>query len=59
MTEKESMDNVTETYQPAADKTPLDPDLEDASSQAPLRGDDQATDREEGTEDLNAPPPIA
>jgi molecular chaperone GrpE len=56
MTEKESMDNVTETDQDAADKTPLDSDLGDASSQAPLRGDDQATDREEGTEDLSAPP---
>ena len=56
MTEKESMDNVTETDQAAADKTPLDSDLEDASSQAPLRGDDQATDGEEGTEDLSAPP---
>ena len=56
MTEKESMDNVTKTDQAAADKTPLDSDLEDASSQAPLRGDDQATDCEEGTEDLSAPP---
>jgi molecular chaperone GrpE len=56
MTEKESMDNVTETDQAAADKTPLDSDLKDASSQAPLHGDDQATDTEEGTEDLSAPP---
>jgi molecular chaperone GrpE len=56
MTEKESMDNVTETDQAEADKTPLDSDLEDASSQAPIHGDDQATDTEEGTEDLSAPP---
>ena len=56
MTEKESMDNVTETDQAAADKTPLDSDLKDTSSQAPLHGDDQATDTEEGTEDLSAPP---
>ena len=56
MTEKESMDNVAETDQAAADKTPLDSDLKDASSQAPLHGDDQATDTEEGTEDLSAPP---
>ena len=55
MTEKESMDNVAETDQAAAD-TPLDSDLEDASSQAPLHGNDQATDSEEGTEDLSAPP---
>ena len=56
MTEKESMDNVTETDQAAADKTPLDSDFKDTSSQAPLHGDDQATDTEEGTEDLSAPP---
>jgi len=56
MTEKESMDNVTETDPAAANKTPLDSDLGDASSQAPLHGKDQATDREEGTEDLSAPP---
>ena len=56
MTEKESMENVTETDQAAADKTPLDSDLKDASSQAPIHGDDQATDTEEGTEDLSAPP---
>ena len=56
MTEKESMDNVTETDQDAEGKMPLDSDLEDTSSQAPLRGNDQATDREEGTEDLSAPP---
>ena len=56
MTEKESMDNVTETDQAEADTTPLDSDLEDASSQAPIHGNDQATDTEEGTEDLSAPP---
>lgn len=56
MTEKDSMDNVTETDQAAADKTPLDSDLEDASSQAPIHGDDSATDSEEGAEDLSAPP---
>lgn len=56
MTEKDSMDNVTETDQAAADKTPLDSDLEDASSQAPIHGDDSATDSKEGTEDLSAPP---
>ena len=56
MTEKESMDNVAETDQAAADTTPLDSDLEDTSSQAPLHGNDQATDSEEGTEDLSAPP---
>jgi molecular chaperone GrpE len=56
MTEKESMDNLAETDQAEADTTPLDSDLEDASSQTPLHGNDQATDSEEGTEDLNAPP---
>ncbi|MBC2735410.1 MAG: nucleotide exchange factor GrpE [Desulfobacteraceae bacterium] len=56
MTEKESMDNVAETDQAEADTTPLDSDLEDASSQAPLHGNDQATDSEEGTENLSAPP---
>lgn len=56
MTEKESMENVTETDQAAADTAPLDSDLEDTSSQAPLHGNDPATDSEEGTEDLNAPP---
>jgi len=56
MTEKDSMDNVTETDQATADKTPLDSDLEDASSQAPIHGDDSATDSEEGAEDLSAPP---
>jgi len=50
------MDNVAETDQAEADTTPLDSDLEDASSQAPLHGNDQATDSEEGTEDLSAPP---
>jgi molecular chaperone GrpE len=56
MTEKESMDNVTQTDQAAADTAPLDSDLEDTSSQAPLHGNDPATDSEESTEDLNAPP---
>jgi molecular chaperone GrpE len=56
MTEKESMNNVAETDQDAVDTTPLDSDLEDASSQAPLHGHDPATDREEETEDLSAPP---
>jgi molecular chaperone GrpE len=56
MTEKESMDNVAETDQDAVDTTPLDSDLEDASSQAPRHGHDPATDREEETEDLSAPP---
>lgn len=56
MTEKESMDNVAETDQTAADTTPPDSDLEGASSQAPLNGKDQAADGEEGTEDLSAPP---
>jgi molecular chaperone GrpE len=56
MTEKESMDNLAETDQAEADTTPLDSDLEDASSQPPLHGNDQATDSEEGTEDLNEPP---
>ena len=56
MTEKESMENVTETDQAAADTAPLDSDLEDTSSQAPLHGNDQAADTEEGNEDLSAPP---
>ena len=56
MTEKESMDNVTQTDQAAADTAPLDSDLEDTSSQAPLHGNDPATYSEESTEDLNAPP---
>lgn len=56
MTEKESMDNVAETDQDAADTTPLDSDLEGASSQAPLHGNDQPADTEEGPEDQSAPP---
>jgi molecular chaperone GrpE len=56
MIEKESMDNAAETDQPTADTIPLSSDPQDASSQAPPHGDDQATVDEDGNEDLSAPP---
>jgi molecular chaperone GrpE len=56
MIKKESMDNAAETDQPTADTTPLSSDPQDASSQAPPHGDDQATVDEDGNEDLSAPP---